>query len=53
MVIEHIGSTSVPGLAAKPIIDVPVTVADITAEENYLNPLIVTGYELIRPEFSS
>jgi GrpB-like predicted nucleotidyltransferase (UPF0157 family) len=44
--VEHIGSTSVPGLAAKPIIDVVVTVPDITAEEDYLDPLIVAGYEL-------
>lgn len=44
--IEHIGSTSVPGLAAKPIIDVLVTVEDITAEEDYLAPLLDVGYEL-------
>ncbi|MET0843188.1 MAG: GrpB family protein, partial [Mycetocola sp.] len=35
VVVEHIGSTSVPGLAAKPIIDIVVTVDDITAEEDY------------------
>jgi GrpB-like predicted nucleotidyltransferase (UPF0157 family) len=44
--IEHIGSTSVPGLAAKPIIDIVVTVDDITAEEDYLDPLMMAGYEL-------
>jgi GrpB-like predicted nucleotidyltransferase (UPF0157 family) len=44
--VEHIGSTAVPGLAAKPIIDILVTVADITAEEDYLDPLVDTGYEL-------
>lgn len=44
--VEHIGSTSVPGLAAKPIIDVLVTVDDITAEERYLDPLLSAGYEL-------
>lgn len=44
--IEHIGSTSVPGLAAKPIIDVLVTVADITAEEDYLEQLLQAGYDL-------
>lgn len=44
--IEHIGSTSVPGLAAKPIIDVLVTVADITAEEDYLDGLLHAGYDL-------
>ncbi len=44
--VEHIGSTSVPGLAAKPIIDVLVTVPDITAEADYLDPLLAAGYEL-------
>lgn len=44
--VEHIGSTSVPGLAAKPIIDVLVTVPDITAEEDYLEPLVASGYLL-------
>ncbi|SEC90482.1 GrpB domain, predicted nucleotidyltransferase, UPF0157 family [Nocardioides exalbidus] len=44
--VEHIGSTSVPGLAAKPIIDVLVTVADITAEEDYLDQLVAAGYDL-------
>ncbi len=44
--VEHIGSTAVPGLAAKPIVDVLVTVADVTAEEDYLDPLLAAGYEL-------
>jgi len=44
--IEHIGSTSVPGLAAKPIIDIVVAVGDITAEEDYLDALLAVGYEL-------
>ncbi|MDY0828763.1 GrpB family protein [Microbacterium sp. BG28] len=44
--IAHIGSTSVPGLAAKPIIDILVTVDDITAEEDYLDALLGAGYEL-------
>ncbi|WP_026037604.1 GrpB family protein [Salinibacterium sp. PAMC 21357] len=44
--IHHIGSTSVPGLAAKPIIDIVVTVDDITAEEDYLDALVNAGYEL-------
>jgi GrpB-like predicted nucleotidyltransferase (UPF0157 family) len=44
--IEHIGSTSVPGLAAKPIIDIVVTVDDITAEEDYLDQLLKAGYRL-------
>ena len=44
--VEHIGSTSVPGLAAKPIVDIVVAVPDITAEEDYLDPLLAAGYEL-------
>ena len=44
--IEHIGSTSVVGLAAKPIIDIVVAVDDITAEEDYLEPLLGAGYVL-------
>jgi GrpB-like predicted nucleotidyltransferase (UPF0157 family) len=37
--IEHIGSTSVPGLAAKPIIDILVMVADLDREAGYDPPL--------------
>ncbi|BDZ50763.1 UPF0157 protein [Frondihabitans sucicola] len=44
--IEHIGSTAVRGLAAKPIVDIVVTVSDITAEEDYLDGLLAVGYEL-------
>lgn len=44
--VEHIGSTSVPGLAAKPIIDILVTVDDLTAEEDYLDQLLDAGYVL-------
>lgn len=44
--VEHTGSTSVPGLPAKPIIDILVLVDDITAEEDYLEQLLAAGYEL-------
>ncbi|MBF4617677.1 GrpB family protein [Clavibacter sp. VKM Ac-2873] len=46
LAVEHIGSTSVPGLAAKPIVDVVLVVADITAEEDHVEPLVAAGYEL-------
>lgn len=51
--IEHIGSTSVPGLAAKPIIDMLLVVTDSADEATYLPPLTSAGYELrVRePEF--
>jgi len=44
--IHHIGSTSVPGLPAKPIVDIAIAVDDITAEEDYLTPLLAAGYLL-------
>jgi GrpB-like predicted nucleotidyltransferase (UPF0157 family) len=44
--IEHIGSTAVPGLAAKPIIDVLVEVADPDADDAIVRPLEAVGYEL-------
>jgi len=44
--IEHIGSTSVPGLAAKPIIDLCVVVADSSDEASYVPALEAVGYHL-------
>jgi len=44
--IEHIGSTAVPGLAAKPIIDMLVVVADSAKESIYLPQLQAAGYVL-------
>ena len=44
--IEHVGSTAVPGLAAKPIIDIDVLVEDSSNEEAYLPPLLAAGYVL-------
>src|SRR5262249_27916548 len=34
--IEHVGSTSVPGLAAKPVVDILLVVADSANEDTYL-----------------
>jgi GrpB-like predicted nucleotidyltransferase (UPF0157 family) len=44
--VEHIGSTAVPGLAAKPIVDVMLTVDDPDDEDAYLPALLAAGYEL-------
>ena len=46
LVIEHVGSTSVPGLAAKPIIDIDVLVQDSSNEAAYLPVLLAAGYLL-------
>jgi GrpB-like predicted nucleotidyltransferase (UPF0157 family) len=44
--IEHVGSTSVPGLPAKPLIDVALEVPDSADEATYVPPLEATGYSL-------
>ena len=46
LVLEHAGSTSVPGLAAKPIIDIVLGVADSADEPSFVPPLEAVGYEL-------
>jgi len=42
--IEHVGSTAVPGLIAKPIIDIVLVVADSAQEEAYVPALESAGY---------
>ena len=42
--LEHVGSTSVPDLVAKPIIDMVLAVADSADENSYLPPLEGAGY---------
>lgn len=43
--IEHIGSTAVPGLAAKPIVDIAIAVADVTSNAMF-EALTGAGYDL-------
>jgi GrpB-like predicted nucleotidyltransferase (UPF0157 family) len=44
--LEHVGSTSVPGLAAKPIIDILLVVTDSSEESSYVPALEAEGYVL-------
>lgn len=44
--VDHVGSTSVPGLAAKPIVDINVAVADLEAEDLYRPGLESIGVQL-------
>jgi GrpB-like predicted nucleotidyltransferase (UPF0157 family) len=46
----HMGSTSVPGLAAKPILDITLTVPDAADEAAYVPALETAGYRLRRRE---
>jgi len=42
--IEHVGSTSVPGLAAKPVIDIQVSVASLVPYGRYVATMAALGY---------
>lgn len=46
LILEHVGSTSVPGLPAKPIVDILLVVADSSAEAAYVPDLEAAGYIL-------
>jgi GrpB-like predicted nucleotidyltransferase (UPF0157 family) len=45
--IEHIGSTSVPGLAAKPVIDVLLGARSLVDIESKIKPLSEIGYSYV------
>ncbi|RSM37296.1 methyltransferase domain-containing protein [Amycolatopsis balhimycina DSM 5908] len=47
LVLEHVGSTSVPGLCAKPIIDILLEVPDSDDEDAYVPALEAAGYRLV------
>src|SRR5258708_5457255 len=46
LALHHAGSTSVPGLAAKPIIDMVLEVADSADERSYVSALRAAGFSL-------
>ena len=46
LLLEHVGSTSIPGLAAKPRIDIVLAVPDSADEAAYVSPLVAAGYVL-------
>ena len=46
LAIEHVGSTAVPGLWAKPMIDIDLTVADSADEDAWLSDLESVGFVL-------
>jgi GrpB-like predicted nucleotidyltransferase (UPF0157 family) len=47
LLLAHVGSTSVPGLAAKPIIDILLVVADPADEDRHVRPLEAAGYRVV------
>jgi len=42
--VEHVGSTAVPGLAAKPVVDIQVSVRSMVPRAAYAEPLVHLGY---------
>jgi GrpB-like predicted nucleotidyltransferase (UPF0157 family) len=46
IVLEHVGSTSIPGMCAKPLIDILLAVADSSDEAAYVPALVAQGYRL-------
>jgi GrpB-like predicted nucleotidyltransferase (UPF0157 family) len=48
--VRHVGSTSVPGLAAKPIIDIDLLLGDAADESRYVPALGTLGYRLVLRE---
>jgi GrpB-like predicted nucleotidyltransferase (UPF0157 family) len=42
--IDHVGSTSVPGLAAKPVIDIQISLASLEPRDRLLSDMQILGY---------
>ncbi len=51
LAVEHIGSTAVPGLGGKPIIDIMAAVRQLEDAETCVQPLEGLGYEYV-PEYN-
>jgi GrpB-like predicted nucleotidyltransferase (UPF0157 family) len=50
--VEHVGSTAVPGLGAKPIVDIMLGATSLTVIERRIEDLAAIGYRYV-PEFES
>jgi GrpB-like predicted nucleotidyltransferase (UPF0157 family) len=46
LLLEHVGSTSVPGLSAKPVVDMVLAVSNSADESSYVPPLEERGFVL-------
>ena len=50
VLIEHVGSTAVPGMGAKPIVDILLGAPTLAVVERHIPELVETGYRYV-PEF--
>ena len=48
LIIEHIGSTAIPGIQAKPIVDLMIGVSNLKDAEEFVSPLESIGYSFWR-----
>jgi GrpB-like predicted nucleotidyltransferase (UPF0157 family) len=48
--VDHVGSTAVEGLDARPVIDIQVSVVDVDAEEDYHGVLRGLGFRMVERE---
>jgi GrpB-like predicted nucleotidyltransferase (UPF0157 family)/predicted nucleic acid-binding protein len=46
LVLDHVGSTSIPGMPAKPVLDILLAVADSADEDAYVPALTAAGFRL-------
>jgi len=51
--VEHVGSTAVPGLAAKPVLDLQAAVADLDSTPAVTEALVGSGWHLVPPELDA
>lgn len=51
--IQHIGSTAIPGMIAKPIIDIAVMLPSLDKAKDLIKPLVNLGYNYDEPASSS
>jgi GrpB-like predicted nucleotidyltransferase (UPF0157 family) len=49
LAIEHVGSTAIPGMISKPVLDIAISVADEASADACVSPLQALGYEYRGP----
>jgi GrpB-like predicted nucleotidyltransferase (UPF0157 family) len=51
--IEHVGSTAVPGLGAKPVIDIKVGLSHLAQAESRMGALEAAGYDALKRDLAA
>ena len=45
--IQHIGSTSIPGMPSKPVLDIGIAVVDFESAKDCIDPIVGLGYKYL------